>query len=148
MKQLARTQLHRQNTSHLLLSHQQIQYKKLIKALDIRIFQRGLKQGMQNMKTGFIGGKPGTFGFHATKTPHLHSAIRFAAPGATPTFQLHQLLIGMADKIIHHILIGQPVAARDCILKMLIQTIFRQGDRCGAAFCGHRMRSHRIHLGQ
>ena len=77
----------------------------LIKTLDLRVFQRGLEQGVQHMKAGFIGGKPGPLDFHTAETAHVDGTVFFAAPRAAPQFQLGHFCRTVFDKILHHILL-------------------------------------------
>jgi hypothetical protein len=55
---------------------QQISGVILIEALDAGILERGLKQGVQDVETGFVGGEPGAL--------DLHAAERAAPPPSHP----------------------------------------------------------------
>ncbi len=102
---------------------------------------------MQHVKTGLVSGKPGPLDFHAAKTAHLDAAIGLATPGAAPVFHLHQLAVGMAHKVIHHALFGQPVTAHYSVVKMRLKAVMLLGNGCSATFGCDCVRTHGVDLG-
>lgn len=50
--------IHRDQTASLPIIDQNIQNKMFVEALDLRELKRGLEQGVQHMKAGFIGSEP------------------------------------------------------------------------------------------
>ena len=99
------------NANNRTFVYRQIEHKELIKTLNLWVLQRGLKQGVEHMKAGFVGRKPGACGFHAPEAAHLHLAIAFTAPGAAPALHLHQFLISVMNKVVDDALLNQPVTA-------------------------------------
>ena len=48
------------------------------------------------------------------------------------------------NKIVDDILLAQPVASRDGVVKMVLKAIVILGNGCGPPFCSDRMAAHRI----
>lgn len=48
------------------------------------------------------------------------------------------------NKIVDDILLAQPVASRDGVVKMVLKAIVILGNGCGSPFCSDRMAAHRI----
>ncbi len=119
----------------------------LIQALDLRIFQRGLKQGMQHMEAGFISGKPGAFDLHPAEAAHVDRTVFFAAPRAAPKLQLRHLLRTVLNKVVDHRLLAQPVAARYGVVKVGIEAVLLLGHGGSPALGGNRVAAHRIDFG-
>src|SRR5690554_1288156 len=94
------------NAVDCAVADQEINHKKLIEALNIWVFERGLEQRMEHVEAGFIGGEPSALGFHAAETTDLHVAIGLTRPWAAPMFHLHQLLVGMLDEVVDHTLLS------------------------------------------
>ena len=122
----------------------EIAAEMFIKAPDRGVLHGSLKQGMQDMETGFISGKPGTLDFHAAKGTDIDVSVVLAAPWTAPVFQLHHLLAGMGDEIFNDILFTQPVPAGHGIVKMMIQIVVGLGYGCGSPFCGHGVAAHLV----
>ena len=115
-----------------------------IKALNLGKLKGGLEEGMQHVEAGFIGGKPGTFDLHATEAPDVNAAVRAAAPRASPLFQLGHFRRAVVNEIVDDILLAQPVASGDGVVKMVLKAIVILGNGCGPPFCSDRMAAHRI----
>ena len=74
-------------------------------------------------------------------------AIRFPIPRATPMLQLHHLGGGFADEGFDRILITQPVAPGNRVVRVLIQAVARLDHCRRAAFGRNGVAAHRINLG-
>ena len=61
---------------------------------------------MQHVEAGFVSGKPGSPLLHSAKGADRNMAVWFAAPRATPPFQLQQLLRGFLNECFNRILIA------------------------------------------
>lgn len=59
------------DAANLAVIDQNIENEMLVESFDLRVFQRGLEQGMQHVEAGFIRGKPGAFDLHPAKTPDV-----------------------------------------------------------------------------
>lgn len=94
-----------------------------VKALNLGKLKGGLEEGMQHVEAGFVGGKPGAFDFHATEAPDVDAAVGAAAPWASPLLQLGHFRRAVMNKIVDDILLAQPVASRDGVVKMVLKAI-------------------------
>ena len=126
---------------------QQVETEMLVETFDRRVLDGGLEQGVQHVEAGLVGGKPGPRNLHPTEGANVHLAIGLAAPRATPVFQLHQLFGAVFDKVLHDVLLTEPVAARDGVVKVIFQAVVIAHDTGGSAFGGHCMAAHRVDLG-
>ena len=122
-REFARGNINHHCTLRASILNQQLDTKMFVKTFDRRVFDRGLKQGMQHVKTGFVGCEPGALYFHAAKRADINVPVGFAAPRTPPMFQLHHFFGAMGHKIIDHVLLAQPIAAGNGIVKMMFQTI-------------------------
>lgn len=104
----------------------------LVEALDLRVFQRGLEQGVQHVEAGLVGGEPGAFDLHAAEAPHVDRTVRFAAPRAAPLLELGHLARALMHEVIDHVLFAQPVAAGDGVVEVVVEGIVILSDGGGA----------------
>ena len=102
---------------------------------------------MQDVKSAFVGRKPGALDFHPTERPHVNVAVRLATPWATPVLQLHQFFGAVCNEIIDDILVAQPVPADDGVFKMLVEAIVCLRHAGGATLGGDCVAAHWIDLG-
>ncbi len=86
---------------------------------------------MQHAEAGFVGGKPGAFDFHATEAPDVDAAVG-RLHGASPLLQLGHFRRAVMNKIVDDILLAQPVASRDGVVKMVLKAIVILGNGCGS----------------
>ena len=107
---------------------EQINAEMLVETLNRGILDRGLEQGVQDVETGFVGGKPSPFDFHAAKGAHIDMAVFGAAPRTAPVFKLGQFLRCLLDEVLNDVLFAQPVATAHGIVKVIIQTVGRLLD--------------------
>ncbi len=84
---------------------------------------------------------------HPAESAHRNMPIGLAVPRTTPVLQLQQLLRRFPDKRLHCVLIAQPVAARDGVVGVLVQTVVGFGHTGRAAFGRNRVAAHGINLG-
>ncbi len=148
----ARAQRHQRALHHIqrhqsadaAVVYQQIQYKMLVKAAYLRVLQRGLKQRVQHMEAGFISGEPGALNLHAAEAAHVDAAVRLTTPRAAPLFQLNHFFRAVAHKVVHHILLAQPVAASDGVVKVSVETVMLLGNGGGTAFGSYGVAAHGI----
>ena len=99
---------------------------------------------MQHVEAGFISGEPGTFYFHPAKTTDVNGTIRPTTPRTSPLLKLCHLCGAVMHKIVNNILLTQPVATSHGIVEMVIEAVMILRDRCGTAFGGNRVATHRI----
>ena len=94
-----------------------------IEALDLGELEGGLEQGMQHMEAGLIGGKPRTFDFHPPEAAHVDATVRTAAPRTSPLLKLGHFRGAVVDKVIDDILLAEPVATGDGVVKMVLKAV-------------------------
>src|SRR5207302_513942 len=92
---------------------------------DSVVFERSLKQRMQEVEPGLVVGKPGAHFFHAAERPDSNAPIRISAPGTAPVLEPQQLFRRLFYENFDGILIAEPVAAGDGIVGMVIECIPR-----------------------
>ena len=136
--------IHRHQAAGLPVIDQQVKDEMFVKALNLGKLKGGLEEGIQHVEAGFVGGKPGAFDFHATEAPDVDAAVGAAAPWASPLLQLGHFRRAVMNKIVDDILLAQPVASRDGVVKMVLKAIVILGNGCGPPFCSDRMAAHRI----
>ena len=76
-----------------------------VEALDLRELKRGLEQGVQHMKAGFIGSEPGSFDLHTAESPDVDAAVRAAAPRASPLFELGHFRRAVMNEVVNDVLL-------------------------------------------
>ena len=135
------------DTLDTAIFHDEIQTEVLVEALDGRVLDGGLEQGVQDVEAGLVGGEPGAGDLHPAETAHVGLAIRFTAPGATPVLQLDHLVGGVVDEVLDYVLLTQPVTTGDGVVEVVFQGVVITDDACGATFGGHCVAAHRIDLG-
>ena len=62
-------------------------------------------------------------------------------------FELNHFLRGVVDKILDHILLTQPIAARDGIVKMIVKRVVLAHHARRTTFGSDRVRAHGINFG-
>ena len=93
----------------------------LVEPADRRILNRRLEQRVQDVKSAFVGRKPGALDLHPAERPHVDMAVSLTAPGATPVLELHQFFGAVRDEIINDVLVAQPVPADDGVVEMMLE---------------------------
>ena len=83
-------QLDRDHALHPAVVHQQFGDEIFVVARDGVVFERRLKQRVQHVEAGLVGGKPGALFLHAAERPHRHVSVGLATPGTAPMLQPHQ----------------------------------------------------------
>ena len=111
------------------------------------VFEGGLKEGVQHVEAGFVGGKEGAFDAHATKGADAHATVFVAAPGAPPMLELDDFVNGFFDKGFNHVLIRQEVAAFDGVVGVQVKAVVFAQCCCRAPFGRDRVASHGIDFG-
>lgn len=122
--------IHRYQAAGLPVIDQQVKDEMFIKALNLGKLKGGLEESMQHVEAGFIGGKPGAFDFHPTEAPDVDAAVGAAAPRASPLFQLGHFRWAVMNEIVDDILLAQPVASGDGVVKMILKAIVILGNGC------------------
>ena len=135
------------DTLDTAIFHDEIQTEVLVEALDGRVLDGGLEQGVQDVEAGLVGGEPGAGDLHPAETANVGLAVRFAAPGATPVLQLDHLVGGVVDEVFDYVLLTQPVTTGDGVVEVVFEGVVITDDACGATFGGHCVAAHRIDLG-
>ena len=144
---LSRHQLNGHHPLHPAVVHQKPGDEPFVVASDGSVFQRGLKEGVEHVKAGLVGGEPGAFLFHSAEGANGHPPVGFPAPGATPMLQLQHLPWGLPDEDLHGILVTHPVPARDGVVGVFVQTVALLDHGRTTAFRRHRVAPHGINLG-
>ncbi len=126
--------------------HEQPSHEPLVIAGNRIVFERGLKQSVQHVEAGLVGGEPRAHLLHAAESAHGDVSIRIAAPGAAPVFQPEQFLGRLLDENLDGVLIAQPIAARDRVVSMLVESVPRLDDTSSASLGRNRMAAHGIDL--
>jgi hypothetical protein len=84
--------------------------------------------------------------FMPAERPHGDMAVGLAAPRASPVLHAEQFLRRFTDERLDRVLVGEPVAAGDGVVAVLVQAVVRCDDARGAPFRRHGMPPHRIDL--
>ena len=130
----------------LAFGFNQIQREMFIQAGNVGELQRGLEQRMQHVEAALVGGEPGARNFHPAETAHVGATIGQARPRAAPVLHLDHFFRGVFDEILHHVLLAQPVAAGDGVVKVIFQRVIFAHHPGRAAFRRNRMATHRINF--
>lgn len=96
--------IHRDQTARLTFVDQDIEDKVFVEALDLGELKRGLEQGVQHMKAGFIGCEPGSLDLHTAEAPDVDAAVRAAAPRTTPLLKLGHFRRAVMNEVVDDIL--------------------------------------------
>ena len=138
--------VHGNQAASMTVVNQDIQNEVFVKALNLRELQRCLEQRMQHVEAGLIRGKPGTLDFHAAEATYVDATVFTTAPWAAPLFQLRHFSWAVVDKVIHDILLTQPVSACYRIVKMVVKAVMILRDSSRAAFGSNGMAAHWVHF--
>ena len=95
----------------------------LVVAGDAGVLERGLEQRVEHVEAGLVGGEPRAHLLHAAERAHGDAAVGLAAPRAAPVLQPEQLLGRFLDERLDRVLIGQPVAAGDGVVGVLVEAV-------------------------
>src|SRR5258708_4959405 len=71
--------------------HEQSGDEVLVVAVDGVVFEAGLKDGVQHVETGLVGGERGAPGGHSAERPYRDAAVGVSGPGAAPVLHLDDL---------------------------------------------------------
>src|SRR5581483_8099876 len=80
--------------------------ERLIVADELRVAERGLKERVEQVEAGLVGGEAGAPGGHAAEGAGADAAIGVAAPGTAPALELDELARCLAHEKLDGILIG------------------------------------------
>ena len=87
------------------------------------VLERGLEQRVQHVEAGLVGGEPGAHLLHAAERAHRDVAVRLPAPRAAPVLQPQQLARRLVDERLDRVLVAQPVAAGDRVVRVLVEAV-------------------------
>ena len=144
---LARHQLNGHHALHAAVLHQELGDEPLVVPSDRPVFERGLKERVEHVEAGLVGGEPGTLLLHSAEGTNGHPPIGFPAPGATPVLQLKHFTRSLVDEKFHGILVAHPVSAGDGVIGVFVQAVAFLDDGSSPAFRRHGMAPHGIDLG-
>ena len=102
----ARADVEGRHAAHPAVVDEQRGDKPFVVSGDGVVFEGGLKEGVQHVEAGFVGGIERAFDTHAAKCADAHATVFIAAPGAPPMLELDDLVNGFFDKGFDHVLIG------------------------------------------
>ena len=89
--------------------------------MNLVVFKSRLKQRVQDVKAGLVGGEPGALFFHPAKSANGDMAIWLATPGTSPMFKPQQFLRSFLDEGFDGVLIAEPVASRAGVVAVLVE---------------------------
>ena len=133
---LAAGDLDGQHATHATVLDQQVGTEELVVAPDLRVLERGLEEGVQDVEAAAVGGEPGARGFHAAEVADVDAAVVLAAPRTAPLLELDHLFGTVLDEIFDHVLFTEPVTAGDGVVEVVVQAVVGANDTRRAAF-GH-----------
>jgi hypothetical protein len=117
---------------HAALVDHQVDAEMLVEAPDRRELDRGLEQRVEHVEAGLVGGEPRALDLHAAEGAHVGAAVGRAAPRAAPMLHLHHLFVRLADEVLDHVLLAQPVAAGHGVMEVRLQAVVRLRHGSGA----------------
>ena len=145
--ELAAAELQRGHALAVALVDQEAGGEPLVVADDAGVLERGLKEGVEHVEAGLIGGVPGALKAHPAEGTHGHAAVRLSAPTAAPVLQLDQFLGRFLHEGLDSVLIAEPVAAGDRVVDVVLQRVSVLDHGGGAAFRGDGVAAHGVDLG-
>src|SRR5207237_1642890 len=83
----------------------------------------------------------------APERPRRDPTVSVAAPRAAPVFEAEQFLWCFPDERLDGVLIAQPIATRDGVVAVFVETVVGADDAGGAPFRRDGVAAHRVHLG-
>ena len=122
---LSAADIERGNSADATTIDQESRREVLVVADDLLVPHRVLKEGVQHVEPGLVGGVPGPSHAHAAEVPHVHPTVRGPAPGAAPVFELHELPRSGLDERLDRILVGEEVAALQRVVGVEIEAVVR-----------------------
>ena len=140
-------QLDGHNALHASIVHQQLGDEPLVVARDGIELQAGLKERVQHVEAGLVRGEPRAFLLHAAKRPNGDVPVGLAVPGTSPPFQLQQLQGRFLYEGLNRILIAEPIAAGNRVVRVLVLAVVGLGYTGGSALGGNGVAAHGIDLG-
>src|SRR5437867_1971851 len=121
--------------------------KPFVVSRDGRILERRLKQRVQHMKPGLIGGEPGAYDLHPAEGADRDVAVGLTAPWAAPVFETEHLFGSFTNECFDRVLVREPVAAADRVIGVGIEAVVWLDHRRRPSFSRDGVASHRIDLG-
>src|SRR5579864_9157049 len=110
------------------------------------VLERGLEERMQHVEAGLVGGKPRAHLSHSSERTDCYTPVGLAAPGASPMFEPQQFVGHFVDEGLDHVLVAEPIAARDGVVDVLLDSVVIADYTGGAAFGRDRVAAHRVDL--
>ena len=111
------------------------------------IFEGSLEERVEHVEAGLVGGKPRAHLLHATERANGNSSVGLPAPGTAPVLEAEELIGRLLDERFDGILVAQPVAPGDGVVRMLVTTVIGANDARRSTLGGDRVAAHRVHLG-
>ncbi len=142
----ARANVERDHADTAAVLDKKLGHERLVVPRDLRVLQRGLEDGVQHVKPGFVGREDRAPGGHAAERTHGDGPVRVAAPRATPVLHLDDLDGRLAHEGFDHVLVGQVVRAFDRVERMRLVGVLWRHHGGGAALGGDSVAAHRVHL--
>ena len=144
---LATGDFHGQQAPDVTILDQQVGAEELVVAADLRILERGLEEGVQDVKAAAVGGEPGARGFHAAEVADVDAAVVLAAPRTAPLLELDHLFGTVLHEVFDDILLAEPVATGDGVVEVVVEAVVVADDAGGAPFGHDGVRAHGNDLG-
>jgi hypothetical protein len=142
-EELPRGDLDREHALHAAVLDHQVGAEELVVAADRRVLHRGLEEGMQHVEAALVGGEPRALDLHPAEEAHVDVPVVLAAPRAAPVLELRHLLGAMGDEVLDHVLVAQPVPARDGVVEVVVEAVVGPDHARRPALRGHGMAAHR-----
>src|SRR5436309_6637035 len=87
------------------------------------VLEGRLEDGMEHVKAAFVSGEERSVDAHTAERADSDPPVWIAAPGTSPVFELDELVWGLIDEVLDHVLVGNEIAALDGVLEMKVKAI-------------------------
>ncbi len=115
-------------------------------AVDLLELKGCLKDGVEHVEPGLVGGEARTPRGHASKGTGRDLAIGIAAPRTAPVLHLDNLDWRLAYECLDHVLVGEVVGAFDGVESVVLVAVLGTKHGRGSALGRDGMAAHRIDL--
>src|SRR6266511_3648484 len=117
-----------------------------------------LEDRVEHVEAALVGGEDSSVDAHAAEGADSDPTVWISAPGAAPVFELNELVRGLIDEVLNHVLVGDEIAALDRVLEMKVKAIgggltgqaiegVGANDRGGTTLRSDRVAAHGVDLG-
>ncbi len=143
---LAGTKLDSNHAARAPVIDEDLRRENLVVAGERAVLERGLEERVQHVEAGLVGGEPRAHLLHSAERTNGDTAVGQAAPGASPMLEPQQFVGHFVDEGLDHVLVAEPIAARDGVVDVLLDGVVVTDYAGGAAFGRDRVAAHRVNL--